>query len=204
MDKSESYSVAIIPPKHIIEKAIVISKKLLQLGSLFKLDDDHFPHISIYQSQYPIKNLNKIIESLKKQAQILKKTKLNSLSYRQIDNGFIDVVYERRSDLEDLQFKIIKSLSPLREGLKNNDDLNNINIYNKTQQQNINLYGYRSIGSMYFPHLTFTKYKEIQDESILLKIPSEDFSFVANKIGLFYQGDYGTCRKLIYLSLLQL
>jgi len=44
--------------------------------------------------------------------------------------------------------------------------------------------------------LTFTKLEKI-DKSALSKIGKFDFSFEADKIGLFYLGDYGTCRKLI-------
>jgi len=66
----------------------------------------------------------------------------------------------------------------------------------KTEQKNLKLYGYRSVGANFFPHLTFSKLEKF-DKSALSNIDKSNFSFKVNKIGFFYLGDYGTCRKLI-------
>jgi len=99
-------------------------------------------------------------------------------------------------DLNELQKKIIKLLNPLREGQMREKDKARISEMTKTEQKNLKLYGYRSVGANFFPHLTFSKLEKF-DKSALSNIDKSNFSFKVNKIGFFYLGDYGTCRKLI-------
>lgn len=62
------------------------------------------------------------------------------------------------------------------------------------QKKNILQYGYRSVGQSYTPHLTFTRVRNPQ-RKVRLATPPQKFSFTASKIGLFYLGQHGTCRK---------
>lgn len=195
--KSKSFNVIIYPPADISKRAISISKKLKKKKGLFVLDSKkYFPHITIYMTEFPVKNVPKIRKMLREFATKTKPFRINSLKYRQNSDGYIDVDYRKSKNIKELQKKIIALLNPLREGLLRPKDKARISALSKTQQRNIKRYGYWSMDAEFFPHLTFTKLEKF-NKLALSGINKLDFSFDVNKLGLFYLGDYGTCRKLI-------
>ena len=147
-------------------------------------------------TEFPSKNVTKIRKLLKQFAVKTKPFEIRSSKYRQNTDGYIDVDYKKSKNINELQKKIIKLLNPLREGQMREKDKARISEMTKTEQKNLKLYGYRSVGANFFPHLTFSKLEKF-DKSALSNIDKSNFSFKVNKIGFFYLGDYGTCRKLI-------
>ena len=195
--QSKSFSIVIYPPKEISQRAIAVSKKLEKKNGLFILDGkNYFPHITIYMTEFPVKNVPKIRKVLRNFVTKAKPFRAASLKYRQSEDGYIDVSYKKSKEMKKLQKKILTLLNPLREDLLRPKEEAHISELSVAQQRNIKHYGYRGVGKEFFPHLTFTKLKKFNG-SVLMKIEKSNFSFYANKIGLFYLGDYGTCRKLI-------
>ena len=195
--KSKSFNIVIYPPKNISKKAINVSKTLKKKGGLFVLDGkNYFPHITIYMTEFPVKHISKIRKTLRELAAKTKPFRATSLKYRQSEDGYIDIDYRKSREMKELQKKIVFLLNPLREGLLRPKDKARMSELSKVQQRNIMRYGYRSVGKEFFPHLTFTKLEKF-DKLALSKIEKSNFSFDIDKIGLFYLGDYGTCRKLI-------
>ncbi len=195
--KSKSFSIVIYPPSGISKKAIGVSKKLKSKGGLFVLDGkNYFPHITSYMTEFPLRNVTMIRKLLRQLATKTKSFQINSLGYRQDKNGYVDTVYRRSNNVSGLQGKIIKLLNPLREGLIRDKDRVRMGELGKAEQKNIKLYGYRSVGVKYFPHLTFTKLEKF-NKSDFSRIDKLDFSFKVSRIGFFYSGEHGTCRELI-------
>ena len=195
--KTKPFNVAIYPPAEISKRVIAISKKLKNKNGLFVLDGkNYFPHITLYMTEFPLKNMVKIKKLLKQFAVKTKPFEISSSKYRQNTDGYIDVDYKKSKNINEFQKKIIKLLNPLREGQMREKDKARISEMTKAEQKNLKLYGYRSVGDKFFPHLTFSKLEKF-DKSALLNIDKSNFSFKVNKIGFFYLGDYGTCHKLI-------
>ena len=195
--KSKPFNIVIYPPAGVSKRAILTSKKLKNKNSLFVLDGkNYFPHITLYMTEFPLKNIAKVRKLLKQFAAKTKPFEISSSKYRQNKDGYIDVDYRKSKNINELQKKIIKLLNPLREGLMRDKDKARISEMTKVEQKNLKLYGYRSVGGNYFPHLTFSKLEKF-DKSALSHIDKSNFSFKVDKVGFFYLGDYGTCRKLI-------
>jgi 2'-5' RNA ligase len=195
--QSESLNIVIYPPKEINQKAIAISKQLKKNGNLFILDDlNYFPHVSIYSSDFPLRNIPKIRKALRDFAAETKPFRLTSIKNRQNKKGFVDVVYRRSRGVRELQKNIIALLNPLREGLLRPRDEARMSQLREVERRNVRRYGYRSVGSEFFPHVTFTRLEKY-DKSAFSKIEKSNFSFNVEEMGLFYLGQHGTCRKLI-------
>ena len=195
--KTKPFNIAIYPPTEISKKAIGVSKKLKNKKGLFVLDGkNYFPHITLYMTEFPLKNMTKVRKLLKQFAAKTKPFEISSSKYRQNIDGYIDVDYKRSKNISELQKKIIKLLNPLREDQMRDKDKARISEMTKAEQKNLKLYGYRRVGDKFFPHLTFSKLEKF-DKSALSNINKSNFSFKVDKIGFFYLGDYGTCRKLI-------
>ncbi|OGF26938.1 hypothetical protein A2242_02890 [Candidatus Falkowbacteria bacterium RIFOXYA2_FULL_47_9] len=195
--KTKPFNIVIYPPAEISKRAITVSKKLRNRNALFVLDGkNYFPHITLYMTEFPLKNVAKIRKLLKQFAVKTKPFEISSSKYRQNTDGYIDVDYKKSKNINELQKKIIKLLNPLREGQMREKDKARISAMTKTEQKNLKLYGYRGVGAKFFPHLTFTKLEKF-DKSVLSNIDKSNFSFKVNKIGFFYLGNYGACYKLI-------
>lgn len=195
--QSSAFSVAVYPPKAISQKAISLSKTLTKRGSLFTLDGvNYFPHITVYHTQFPLRNIVKVKQLLRQFAAKTKSFRASSLWYRQVEDGYIDVSYRRTKTFKALQRNVIKLLNPLREGVIRPIDKKLLSQFSKSERNNIRRYGYRRVGRNFFPHLTFTKFLHHQNDAFFW-LKHQDFSFDVNKIGLFGLGDHGTCRKLI-------
>lgn len=194
---SKPLTIVIYPPSDISERAIVVSKKLKNEHSLFVLDGKkYWPHITLYMTEFPLKNVAEIKKLLKQFSIKTKPFNIHALGYRQNNDGYVDVEYKKSKVLSELQTKIITLLNPLREGLMREKDKARISNISKSEQKDLENYGYRSIGVKYVPHLTLTRFSKI-DQLVLPNNNETDFSFQVRKIGLFYVGDHGSCRELI-------
>ena len=194
---SQSFNIAIIPPKVTADRAIAVSKVFQDRGGLFVLDGiANHPHITLYIAQLPLSNLKLVTDTLAAVLALQPTFSLHSIGYRNNTYAFIDVAYEN-SDLVKLQAQLISNLNSLREGIPlpyPDEELSNMS---DAERRNVELYGTRSVGETYHPHLTFTVLPQYQ-ETALEGIESQDFSFIVARVGLFRLGEYGTCRQLLH------
>ncbi len=193
--KSLSCNVAIIPPSEVSKRAVTISKKLEQYGTYFTLDGKkYYPHITLYMTEFPSKNIERIKKLLHSIVESTLQFQIVSREIRQLNNdGFVDVAFEKNTEVGNLQKRIIGKLNPLREGLLRKKDLTMFNTFSHLEQRNLTAYGYKDVSESYIPHLTFTRFPKLKN--IILK--NENCTFTVKNIGLFQSGNHGTCNRLI-------
>lgn len=200
MKGSRPYNIVILPPPAIRRRAIGVSKRLRSRGGRFVLDGKrHTPHITLYMVELPNKNISSVKDRLEIVAQSTTPWRLRSQQYRHNHEGYFDVAFARDARLMKLQRMIIRRINPLRNNLIRSKDRVRLPQLTARQQNNIRRYGYRGIGSLYTPHLTFTRLKKHQPTTIH-QLTKKDFSFTVGTIGLYTLGSHGTCRRQIALS----
>lgn len=193
--KSNSFNIAIVPSEAVTGRAISISKKLKRDGGIFVLNKRLYSsHITIYMTKLPLRSLNEVSLVLRQLAATIKSIKLTGLDYHQHD-GWVDVEYRRNKAIQELQKKIIKSINPFRQNLLRASELERLPGLPKQQAQYVKKYGYRGVFKYYRPHLTLTRLKS--DKDVISQLKKENFDFTANEIGIFYLGEYGSCKKMI-------
>jgi hypothetical protein len=184
--------IVLLPAPDITERAITLSRQL-QNRALFVLSEDIcVPHVSLYMTQIADANMG---EAKKRLAEVAAKTsalELAATAYCQAE-GYIDVEYTRTDQITALQMAIIDAINPIR------DAKDKALIFTSTDptRENLEKYGYGSVGDLFRPHLTFIKFADDQltDTSELPK--PKIFSGKFARIGLFEMGDYGTCARKI-------
>ncbi len=192
--QSKPYDVVLLPKKDLVERAISTSEDLKNRGVHFTLGyTQHFPHLSLYMLQLDDSDLEKVCELLETIANKTKAITVTAKEYH-YENDYLDVEYEKPENLTRLQENIIQVLNPVRDGLRENDKIRLVHTIGE-ERENILTYGYRSVGNLFAPHLTFTRFKENQ-EQVISTLPSKelfDGEFVS--LGIFEMGDNGTCSK---------
>lgn len=189
--------IVILPTPDIAQKAIAASEQLQKFGTLFTLNEKigPFPHISLYMTQISTDHLDEaagLLEAIASHAQSLN---LTSKKYVQAEN-YIDADYERNSDIADLQMTVVNTINPIRDGMREKDRARVLTSTGKVRE-NLEKYGYRSVGELYRPHITFARFSDEQPAATETLPNPATFSGKFVRLGLFEMGDHGTCTRLI-------
>lgn len=190
--KSNPYDIVLLPAISLAKKAIGLSKKLEPLDVYFTLDNKtFFPHVSLYMLQLDDMGLKKAIDLLSTIASETSTIEAWVNDYHYEDN-YVDAEYVKSKELINLQRKVIDKLNPIRDGLREKDKARLNDAIGETRSNLIN-YGYRFVGKMFAPHLTFTRFKNNQENILQLLPPKESFNGKYSTLGIFEMGDNGTC-----------
>ena len=189
--------IVLLPSKPIAQKAIETSQKLNNHpGSLFALNDIKvFAHSSLYMLQLTEGDIEKVTQLLASLAQVTAILNLEASQYASEDN-FIDVEYEMSADLVALQTKVLELFNPIRDGMRPKD-LARLAETTGIAHLNLEKYGYRAIGELFRPHVTFNRFRQ-NPEPFIETLPGlHQFDGKFDRIGLFEMGDNGTCVREI-------
>lgn len=188
--------IVILPNTELAQKAITTSQQLQNLGTLFELTSTGpFPHASLYMTQLKEEDLDQVKTILASIAAVTPLLSLQATRYDQAD-GYIDVEYARTDTLDKLQTTVIGAINPIRDGMRAKDHARLLEATGQARQ-NLEQYGYRGVGDLFRPHLTFTRFADSQsiDTSSLPQL--SQFNGIFPSLGLFEMGDNGTCIRKI-------
>jgi hypothetical protein len=203
--KSGPFDIVIVPPRNINGQAIELSHSLAAWDTYFTLDEaGPFPHISLYQTEFPLDNLEAVKSKLLLYSKHKKSFNIQPVegTYRKEDKDFVEVQYEPSKELYKLHTEIRELLNPLRNGLMRARDKERLNQVSEIQRENLENWGYRLTGSEFRPHLSLTRLKN-PDAMSVSNIQQKDFNFNVGQIGIYDLGEHGTCiRKVATYDLL--
>lgn len=193
---SLSCDIVILPADTLAHKAISLSGQLTQRGTFFTLKENTcFPHASLYMTQLKVSDLDKVKSILANIAANTSRFDLATTGYDQAE-GYIDAGYARTDTLDRLQMSVVEAINPIRDGMREKDKVRMLTMTGAARE-NLEKYGYRGVGELFRPHLTFTRFTNSQlIDTSPLPDPSE-FSGQFVKLGLFEMGDNGTCVRKI-------
>lgn len=198
--QTTTLNIAILPSDEIQAQAIAMSEKIAkEIGSMFILNSNTLiPHITIYQAQYPSKNINKVKNIARDLSlgQELFEIKLSSIAVSH--ETFLFWRCERNSILKKLQDKAVELANPLREGLVPGS-LADVDGLNEGDRYDVKHFGALLIGPRYDPHITITRLKRKEDGEKAVKILSisKKLSFRPKALILGYLGNHGTVTGIV-------
>lgn len=191
MGTSIACDVVILPSSELSDKAVAMSKTLKPLGSLFSLEvGKYYPHVSVYMLQLKTDDISKAKKLLADIAVKTNKLTLTATRYHQTHNYF-DAEYEKTEELASLQMAVVETLNPIRDGVREKDKPR-MTEATGLALENFKKYGWSSIGELYRPHLTLTRFINEQQNPEHDLPNFTEFSSQFPKLGLFEMGDNGT------------
>lgn len=192
-------NIAILPSDEVATQVIAMSKKIAeQVGSRFILNSDSLiPHITVYQAQYPNKNLD-ILKKLVQDLSSRESFEINLDFVKISHETFIFWKCEKTDVLRKLQAKAIEIANPLREGLVP-AQLFKITGLSEGDRYDAKTFGALLIGPRYDPHITITRLKRKEDAEKAIEIlgTSKKLSFKPKGLILGYLGEHGTVTGII-------
>jgi len=188
--------IVILPEETISAEAMRLSDNLKQHGTYFTLKDgEYYPHASLYMTQLKVSDLDRVCEILADIASKTPSLAMNAREYHQ-EAGYIDVEYERFTLVDELQMTVVNAINPIRDGMREKDKARLLTSTG-LEHDNVERYGYRSIGELFAPHLTLTRFTQNEPISTGSLPNLNTFSGKFVKLGLFEMGDNGTCVRKI-------
>jgi len=194
--KKIAINIVLLPTKRMINKIIVINKKLLKTNKnkIILGDKINLPHISLCMGGVHENEVDKVI----KEVDIISNN-FSQFNFKGKLKAQISSNNEKITWLVILNKKKIQELHEIvMKKMRNylNYDIKNYMFYNPQEVEQSTMSWVRDYSNMYYdpsqfePHITvgvgeIENYKEI-------------FNFSSSKIAIFQLGNYCTCKKLIY------
>ncbi len=198
--QATTLNIAILPSDEVAAQAIAMSKKIArEVGSKFVLNSDTLiPHITIYQAQYPKRNIDALVNIVKQLSleQDLFKIQLHTI---RVSHGtFLFWNCKKTLILQNLQEKAVELANSLREGLIP-ASLSDVTGLSEGDRYDVSHFGALLIGPRYEPHITITKLNKERDADKAIKIlsASKKLSFKPKSLILGYLGEHGTVTGII-------
>ncbi len=195
-DTSLSCNIVLLPADDLAQKSLDASQKLQKYDPLFVLGEQTLiPHCSLYMVQLKQADLDKISALLAQIAQTTSIQDLQPTGYVQ-DAGYIDVSYDCPDSLVALQNKVLEAINPLRDGLRPKDAAR-LEAASGIVRENLETYGYRGVGELFRPHITFTRVAGTEPVDLSDLPAPQAFARKFTKLALCEMGDNGTCARTI-------
>lgn len=203
------YAVVLLPEPALRAAAIRVSRQLEAAGGRFQLDEDsHWPHLALFMAQLsdedPDDAVALCVERLRTISARTPSPRLTATRYDQDEpEGFVEVQYEITDPLAQLQKEVIAACAPLRDDLRESDPAGRvladwIHQAPAEVRENLEHHGYDEAGSLFRPHITFTR---LARGAPLLSHddlpPAPSFSGVFPHLALFHLGPHGTCTRAV-------
>lgn len=207
--KSEAYNI-IIRPSSGVENITIEMNKSLRASSdcFFALGPNTYPHVTLFQAQFPVRNLDAIKESVRKIAEsnrpfvIQMGDVVHHSDYGL--NGFVfwNCAEGKDSQLALLQKQVLRDTNKLREGLL----LPSIAAMDQsklTEEQRSVINEYGSSPPMIMPyesgpvpfHITIGRIKDSKLET--KAIDKKTVTFIVDKISIGRLGEHGIVTEIL-------
>lgn len=197
-NQSFIYNIALVPSSDIFSRAIALSQQVQGKGSTFQLGvQGPYPHVSVYNMvKMRVADAETLPSVLRDVASASQPFSLRASRFLQ-SFGYLDVEYGRTNSIEHFQMAVINAVNPLRNGLRTKEE-EQLKGASGLFRENIEKYGYRSVGKLFRPHMTFTWFAEGQQVNIDGLPPKDRFSGSFDTVGVFEFGEHGKCTRKIF------
>ncbi len=191
------YDIVIMPPPVIAEQAVATSQALAPLGTFFVLDDvHHHPHISLYHVPLTESALALVIAKLRALASVTAPFLLKQETYYPDQGVWVGVRYASDQAILNLHTAVIAAAKDYRVIEDDARYKARWAELDPKRRQHIQDCGWPDAYTSYFPHISFTKLREPRAD-IYAHLAQPEFSFLADRVGIYELGEHGTATTLV-------
>lgn len=197
-------NIVLLPDEETSRLAIEMSNNITgEVETYFTLDPKkRRPHITLYQSPFPNRNISKLADVVKA---IAEKTEPVKMSLHKVTVEFGTFAFwtaDNSPELANLHKAIVTQTNPLREG-HIPAHLASVPL-EPADAEDVKNYGLPMVLERYWPHLTLTRIKNPKDAGKAMEIlGAERFAtFQAKGISICNLGNHGTVNNTVIEFLL--
>lgn len=184
-------NICILPTEDAAKQCIKLSQAFDDSRVRFKLGSGLFPHATIFMARFPESAIADVEAAFRQLANQLTPVHLKHSGYYLTDGDYVEVSYQRTSELLDFQDTIIEALKDYRATPGEPERESYYGPYNDAQRKNVEVTGYDLAYDLYRPHITLTRYKENMVPEEFPPFPATKLSFTLPKIALYKADENG-------------
>lgn len=194
-------NIVILFDETLTQKFIKLSKNVnAHIPSKIVLNNtDQIPHLTLYMTKYPERNIQKVVEKISRIAQTTKPFQMKLIGKSCHASGTLFIDAEMSVNLYRLHEKLVDRLNPLREGLFNEEELTVQGMTEKNKKMLIE-YSMWAVKNDYLPHISVARvYNPAKDRENVLKLLPETIQYqtTVQNIAFVVRGPNGTCNKIL-------
>lgn len=201
MSKYIPLRIALTIDKETELQALKFAADIGKLGKhLFRLDDKHFPHITLYKAEYPVENIKIVSKSLEKISKLTKVLELKPTGFFG-EWGYVGIGITKTLEIIELHHTVLNAFNYLRKGYlkeKYNKEISE-GIYSNEEISNIKKYGNPYVDKLYEPHISLLKFHELDIGVKIAEKYNNTYklkSGFATELILADDGEYGSVQKI--------
>lgn len=158
---------------------------------------DQLPHMTIYTTNFPEKNEEKVIQKLQEITKNMHAFPV-VFSHPVVDMLGVWINADLTPELKSVHNTIVESLNDLREGLYDEKELAAIGD-NEERKQSLLTYGMWAAKDIYVPHVTLSRPKDPSRlaEALQLLPQHMHVGTMIKEIAYVERGPHGTCKKIL-------
>lgn len=158
---------------------------------------DALPHLTLYESRFPTKNMGEIVQRLKRLTEGQKHFEIRFVG-KSVIAGTVFIDAEVSPVLLRLHERIVDGLNALREGAYHEEELELPGITDE-MGDNLLRFGNLFVNRGYKPHVTVARTfdSELSQEALKVLPDEINISSPVYKIAFVESGPNGTCRQII-------
>jgi len=199
MGDSVSLNIALLPDENVTQTTIGMSKDLnSNLPTNFILNTQNLiPHLTIYQAQFPSKNVQEVENQTRSLLEEVKQFKLELFNFSITPQGNVWWNAIDKEPMATLQKEAIERCNPLRENLLL-PGIENLTNLSEDYAKEVNNYGSVWLHDRYTPHISLSAIDPQNIEKTLQFLgKGKKDEFIAKEIIIGYLGKYGTVTEVI-------
>lgn len=183
----------------LTQRFITLSKDLNQkVPSAIVLNTtDKIPHMTVYTTNFPEQNEEKVIEKLQEITTHLHSFPL-IFSTPVIDMLGVWINADITPELQYVHNTLVDGVNDLRDGLYDEKELVAIGD-NVQRQESLVKYGMWAAKELYIPHVTLSRPIDSNrlEEALALLPAKTDYQTIIKEIAYVERGPHGTCKKIL-------
>lgn len=192
-------NIVILLDKSLTKEFIQLSEKINSkvLSEIILNTTTMLPHITLYTTNYPTNNEDKIIKTLEHITKDISSFPI-SLTTPVIDMLGVWINAEKTPIVQKVHEQIVDGLNGLREDLYDEKELIAIGD-DKKRQESLVKYGMWAAKELYIPHITLSRpVDSLRLEEALRVLPEKvNYQTNATEIAYVERGPFGTCKKIL-------
>ncbi len=201
LEQATALNIVLLPDEQTSNLTRVLSRQLAtRFNTEFRLDEEHLPHITVYQGYYPDRNLPQLKNGLLAFAAQQRFIEVSMRGFQIWGNTIVFWNCDRTPHLQTLHDGTLVIANPLREGLVPPNAAILTGLSNE-DKDNLAKTGGVLNGPKYHPHVTISKLKDpnhgLNALGVIEGMSPQTMSFTADRLYLSTLSDHGTVSAII-------
>lgn len=177
-------SISFRVPQDVWDEIIILATEAAKLAptkSVVGLETSQTPHVTLYVSRFPERNLPKLLDIVKEIASLHAPVCFSSTGVN-VKWRYVGITLALTDEIKKIHEEVVRSLNGLREGHTKYKETDSFDAMTPEELENIKTWGYAHVMNLYIPHITLLALEDEKNTPMVAESVSWNTEFFAPSI----------------------